>query len=524
MSIITTTTITTSSCGGAANLPLTNCSNTLFQFNMDEIITSPIVIKNAHDVIFDGMGNKFTCNFAGTDRCIFFIIYENCKNIEIRNFKAFAGNEGYGFQRLLIQTSNVKREYIYIHDNEIYNFSIAISLAAEKVSSQDPLVTKGQGVLYSEVYNNKIIGTNGTESGSGYGIHLANAQYCKVYNNHIEHTTRHAIYHAWGENNEITNNTIVEHWKGVGIYDTDAQAIAACHPSAVRGNVRSAIAIYRDSQHIKIKENRFFDVYNVCIHVYPSPDANSYLTYYDQYDIKIQDNHFYNTRFHLENDGSIPATYPAVMVGFIKGTSAYGSFKHPITVEITGNSFLSIDTNSLMGIRVYDIGISNTGAWGTLKIKHNHFVFSSQYIQGYETDMVIVQVDKHYRDDVRMNAEITDNTFIALNELSGYNCIGALFDIAFYFNKNVSMSIIRNKFLNQRQDNTLPYRAYFGFDPYTYSGTQSNIVYQPEVIEMASNPNVGYHLTGDIIFWNQGNTYSRNRCIQSGAPGAYVSY
>ena len=35
---------------------------------------------------------------------------------------------------------------------------------------------------------------------------------------------------------------------------------------------------------------------------------------------------------------------------------------------------------------------------------------------------------------------------------------------------------------------------------------------------------VGYHLAGDIIFWNQGNTYSRNRCTQSGAPGAYVSY
>ncbi len=54
MSIITTTTITTFSYGGAAYLPLTNCSSTLIKFNLEESISTPIRIKNVHDVIFDG--------------------------------------------------------------------------------------------------------------------------------------------------------------------------------------------------------------------------------------------------------------------------------------------------------------------------------------------------------------------------------------------------------------------------------------------------------------------------------------
>lgn len=520
MNIITTTTITTSSCGGAANLPLTNCSNTLFQFNMNELITTSIIIKNVHDVIFDGMGNTFTCNISGSNKT-FFVIYENCKNIEIRNFKAYALINGCDFERLRIHNSNVKREYIFIHDNELHNFSIAISLGAENIS---PNIPNGQGVNYSEVYNNKIFGTNGTESGTGYGIHLANARYCKVYNNYILHTTRHAIYHAWGQNNEITGNIIVEHWKGVGIYDSSAEALAAGSPSAVRGNVRSAIAVFRDSQNVTIKENRFFDVYNVCIHVYPSPEPTNYnwISYADQSGIKIKDNHFYNTRFHQEDDGSISGTYPSIMVGFVKDDSVlYENFNHPMDVEITGNKFLYIDTNSLMSIRVYEMGRQSTN--GQLIINNNRFVFSSEYRQGHEENQVIVQVDKKYRTSVHMNAEIANNTFIALNELSGLN-IGALFNLAFYFNQNVTISISANQFLNQRMGNVLAYRAYFGFDPYTYNGSQTNISYQPESIETVDNPSTGYHLHGDIIFNDLGATYNRYKYTQSGAPGTCIPY
>ena len=520
MSIITTITKTTSFYHGANNLPLTNCSNTLFQFDMDEVITEPITIKGVHDVIFDGMGNTFKCDFSSSVDPKFFIIYEDCKNIEIRNFKAYALIDGCQFQRLHVQNSNVKREYIYIHDNLLYNFSIAISLAAESSTYSIP---KGQGVLYSEVYNNIIIRTNGTESGQGYGIHLANAQHCKVYNNYILHTTRHAIYHAWGVDNEIYGNTIVEHWKGVGIYNSAEEAQAAGTPSAVRGNVRSAIAVYRDSQNVTIKENRFFDVFNVCIHVYPSPDSYSWVCYDNQNGIKIKDNHFYNTYFHRENNGSIPSTYPVIMIGFAKTDSiTYGNFPyHPMDVEITGNRFLNIDTNNLMCIRVYELGLYNNR--GELKINNNSFVFSSQYIQGYELNQIIVQIDKKYRNSVNMNAEIKNNTFVALNELTGLN-IGALFDIAFYFGKNVQMNITGNNFINQRLGNILAYRAYFGFDPYTYNGSQSNITYQAESVETVGDPDIGYHLHGDIIFKDLGNTYFRYRYSQSGAPGTYVLY
>jgi len=522
MSIITTTTKTTSFFGGANNLPLTNCSNTLFQFDMNEVITAPITIKGVHDVIFDGMGNTFKCDFGPNVDHIFFVIFEDCKNIEIRNFKAYALMDGFQFQRLLVENTNVKREFIYIHDNQLYNFSIAISLAAESDNPSIPILP-GEGVLSSEVYNNKIIGTNGTESGQGYGVHLANAQNCKVYNNYILHTTRHAIYHAWGDNNEISGNTIVEHWKGVGIYNSDEEAIAAGTPSAVRGNVRSAIAVYRDSQTITIKDNRFFDVFNVCIHVYPSPDSYSWVSYDDQYSIKIKDNHFYNTLFHQEDNGSIPATYPSIMIGYVKANSIlYENFPyHPMDVEITGNRFLNIDTNNLMCIRVYELGKLNTT--GVLKINNNNFVFSSRYIQGYELNQVIVQIDRQYLTSVRMNAEIKNNTFVALNELIGLN-IGALFDIAFYFNTNVQMNITGNSFINQRMGNVLTYRAYFGFDPYTYNGNQTNITYQAESVETVGDPDTGYHLHGDIIYKDNGNTYLRYKYTQSGAPGIYMLY
>lgn len=524
MNIVTTTTITTSFSNLAASSPLSNCSNTLYQFNGDETITSTIEIKNVHDVIFDGMGHTFTCNIPGTLNAhgIVFIINRNCRNIEIRNFKAYAIVNYCDFERLHVSNPDYKREYIYIHDNELYNFSIAISLGAENQSN--PQVLPGQGVNYSEVYNNKIIGTNGTEAGSGYGIHLANAQYCKVYNNHVEHTTRHAIYHAWGQHNEITGNTIVEHWKGVGIYNTSAEATAAGHPSAVRGKVRCALAIFRNSQYVTIKENRFFDVYNVCIHVYPSPENSnsSGAEYADQYGIKIKDNHFYNTRFHQEDDGSIPGTYPSIMIGYASvAENLYNSIYHPLDVEITRNRFMFVDANSLMAIRVYEMGKTNTR--GQLTINNNRFVFSSVFQQGYEADQVIVQIDKKYRDYVNMNAEFANNIFVALNELTGFS-IGALFNIAFYFNKNVTITINDNQFLNQRLGNVLVYRAYFGFDPYTYNGNQTNISYQQECIETVGNPNTGYHLHGDIIFNDLGATYSRYKYTQSGAPGTYVPY
>lgn len=91
------------------------------------------------------------------------------------------------------------------------------------------------------IAENVIDDVVGTESGLGYGIHVASAQSgwldVEVIANRITRTQRHAIYQARGQGVRIVGNTIGEHREGVAI-----------------GAIRPAIVVAR-SNDIEVVDN-----------------------------------------------------------------------------------------------------------------------------------------------------------------------------------------------------------------------------------------------------------------------------
>ncbi len=400
------TIIYTSQIGGVKGLAqyssLSDC--TVF-FDLEEETDYTIVLANVENAIFDGMQTALVC------KSTLFRIDGGCRNIEICHFNAEA-KSGYtpDFQCMTSANNEKLRKNIDIHDNHLRGFSMAISLGADNIRP-------GKGVKNSKVYNNRIIGTLGTTPGKGYGIHLANARNCEVYNNYVENTTRHAIYHAWGKNNRIWGNTITHHRMPV---DFSREST---------GIIKGAVAIFRDSQDVIVENNTFIDNYNVSIHVYSFPDPSfmNEAHYADMNGIIIRNNHFVNNGIHSVNTGSstVEVDYPAVMIGF----NAYNPYTAPHQyfikdVTISGNKFENLNTNCQQCIRMYECS--------SLDITDNEFVFSHSsdissgkfwYLISLETDF---KAYTSFKANIARNTVNTQNTHstmgvYVLNELANFN-------------------------------------------------------------------------------------------------------
>ncbi len=435
------TVIYTSQIGGVAGLAryrhLSDC--TVF-FDMEEETNYTIVLTNAKNVTFDGMQTPLVC------KTTLFRIDGGCSNIEICHFNAQA-KRGYSpdFQCMTSANNEKARKNIHIHDNELRDFSMAISLGADNIKP-------GKGVSDSQIHDNRIIGTQGSTPGKGYGIHLANARGCEIYNNYIENTTRHAIYHAWGKDNHIRGNTIVHHRMPI---DFSREST---------GIIKGAIAIFRDSQNVLVENNTFIDNYSVSIHVYSFPDTSmkEEAHYADMHRIVIRNNHFVNHGIHtvstgsssIEADSSLEVDYPAIMIGF----NTYNPYTspHPFFIKdvtISGNRFENLNTNCQQCIRVYECAV--------LDISDNEFLFSHSpnlsrgkfwYIISLETDFKAYTSSKTniVRNTIETQNTHSDIGVYVLNELANFND----------YPRN-RITVKDNKLVKQQGTDGLRYKLYY---------------------------------------------------------------
>lgn len=343
-------------------------ANQTVKYDEDATIENMVHI-HGNNVIFDGMGNDFICTAT-------FFSNQGYSNITIKNFNATADqthNNLTFYEMPSIEGGHM--ENIQVHNNVLNHFMIGISLNNDEVNAS---------VSNSIVYNNHISDCPGSTSGSGYGIHLANVRNCIISGNVVEKCGRHAIYHAYGENNIIINNEIKDHCYNYTIY-----------------NLWAAVEIGRKSKNVVVKGNTFLRCNNVCLLVYsPQPDqdgdSGTHLFRYGVCEgIVIEDNTF--------NNGTLTGVLgnlPYIYIGY-EGASyseLIQSGTYVADVTIIKNTFTKSLSNNLKCIQVNQCQ--------RLTIAGNTFLFGlpsspqqNQYliidiptnrITGYETMMTIV--------------------------------------------------------------------------------------------------------------------------------------
>ena len=220
--------------GNVNDVSISFANQTIF-YNEDATINTSVIIPG-NNITYDGMGNTFTCN------AIFFI-NQGKSNIVIRNFHANSNSNMTNLEFYKMPTiDNVNIVKIKVYNNVINGFKIGISLNNDSENGT---------VRDSNVYNNDVRNCPGSTSGSGYGIHMANARNCIISGNYVENCGRHAIYHAYGENNIIINNEIRYHCKDYTTY-----------------SLWAAVEIGRKSKNVVVKGNSFYQCNNICLLVY----------------------------------------------------------------------------------------------------------------------------------------------------------------------------------------------------------------------------------------------------------------
>lgn len=244
--------IYTSQISGIDNLYLYNMSGkTIYCDLTNDVINHKIVLNDTNTTLtttFDGMGHTIICNSD-------FFWIEGQSNIIIKNFIANANVSGIEFEHMKSCSANMTG--IQVFSNIVNGFRVGISLNND---SDNAYYT----VSYCSVTDNIVKNCPGSTSGNGYGIHLANAKHCTITHNLVKNCERHAIYHAYGEDNIISYNIIKNHCKNLTTY-----------------NHLAALEIGRKSKNITVSYNTFENNNNICLLVYsplPSNDGTEGLS------------------------------------------------------------------------------------------------------------------------------------------------------------------------------------------------------------------------------------------------------
>lgn len=352
--------IYTSHFSSANNLRLVDYSDMEINYNQDETITSVINISGANtngntNTVFNGNNHNFTCYST------FFSIKNGSKNITIENFKAIAVGQDNTFEEMV--TSDGAMSGIHVLNNIVIGFKIGISLNNDSGGANNT-------VSYCTVIGNTVKNCFGSESGQGYGIHLANARYCTVSQNQIENCQRHSIYHAYGEHNTISYNTIKNHCQEL---------------SPIR--LLAALEIGRKSNDVTVSHNTFESNNNVCLLVYsPDPGAD------DDGDIhgedypwrygKCENIYILNNTFKRGNLTGNIGNYPFIYIGYEGAT--YAELEDDYLVEdvhILNNSFEKSGGDNQKCIRINQCK--------NLQVQNNDFKLGLPYSSQTNTYLVI---------------------------------------------------------------------------------------------------------------------------------------
>ena len=328
-------------------------------------IKEPIVIKNVSNFEIDGKDHNITCV-----SCDAINLLGNCSHVNIHNVK-FKGDKDY-FCIGMNPSTEGKKEYIDIHDNHIDGFRYGVSLNADNA-----------GIVENcRVHHNTIKNIMGEDAGHGYGIHLANANWCLIDYNQISYCQRHSIYHAWGSHNRIENNYISHHRYNL------------------RENARTCIAVFRKSEFVTIKNNYITDCYSLGIHVYSSETNTGHPREGATKNIDIIGNKFIN-------NASTTNAFAMILVGY--GEASWDNLScHGDSINISGNEFVDEGNSFGANIQVFDVG--------HLFITDNKFLVKN----GRNSS---ISFQEKYRDYWNGIITIERNTVIPMGEMPGYGVI-----------------------------------------------------------------------------------------------------
>lgn len=390
---------------------------------------------------------------------------DGLSNIKVHGLKII-GNGGTK-QHAIACNSNHSISNSDFYDNEISEVAVGISLNADL----------GGTIEDCSIHDNYIHNIHGTDTGSGYGIHVAATNRTNIYNNLIKKCERHSIYHSRGSFTKIYGNVITDHRNGVA-----------------KNIIRPALPIYRDSSFVEVYGNKFIDCFDGMIKIASDGEIGAGNCEF----VDIYNNQFIRPR---------NAAY-LLQIGSDSTDNTYTCRNIKIRdnwfqddVDLTSNTIV---LNIVRGINI--------------ELERNFFDIEN--IRSNKSRMIVVQTTT---DNVVTNLYIVNNTF----RPSGTDITG-MSSIGFSGNVLTDNSFIRaenNSFISIKDNDGINYNRYV----LSASATNSYInlmdsVSLPSRASMA--PTNGYHEKGEIVY----NTKPTSQgfigwvCMNAGRPGIWRGF
>jgi hypothetical protein len=355
-----------------------------------------LTITDKTDIKITGRGG-LTLSGASVTAKIFDLV-GTIDNLTIEGLELVGENNSGAtyFQQAIGNASGQTKSNVWFVRNKISNINAGISLNAE----QSGTYTK------AHVLNNSFTNMVGTLGGQGYGTHLAKATLSEVCGNVYDNCSRHAIYHARGENsgNVIAFNRIKNH-----------------RSSVFDASIRTAINIHR-SGGVIVAYNINESGYDGGINIGHDTSESENCT-----DIEVIGNTFRN-RQNLVSDmyigeNSVPTDYTTTHVRvkgntFFNDESVSGDGGAAITiyngryVEISGNSFRKTNVDATTTFIVYgsNAAMSITADFTDCSVTGNSFVAEGSSLTDTRAISLVSEVStgtSSHRFDNRNHVNIT---------------------------------------------------------------------------------------------------------------------
>lgn len=408
------------------------------------------------------IGNNATINVTSTlDSMFVFSYIGTVDNLDISGFNIINSNPDPNKHLTAFgSNSNNILTRSNIHDNIIDSMNVGISLNADL----------GGTVEKNNVYRNRIYNVSGSESGQGYGIHIAYGNKTEIYENYIDNAGRHAIYIAEGFDIRAHHNIIRNH-----------------RLNTSTNQYRPAINIARKAVNIIIENNIFDNIRDGAIQVGNQNEKG------DMENVYVKNNSFINWK-----------TVPAIRVGSDAQTADIFS---AYNIVVSENNFVSDSTFSSV---IVNMGLG-------VIIKGNNFKYNNP---SSRIDAVNV---------IPTIANALDNVLIQKNTFqvaSGTNKsqFRAVTFSGLASTGTVNVTASDNEFIGLYSNTGKEYFDYFSGVAIT--NPNLNYLSSRTLSKKTSAPTTGYHDIGEISYSSNPNS-TRNVgwiCTVAGNPGTWVPF
>ena len=430
----------------------------IFQNKKEYIVTTGILIKDKTNLKV--IGNNSKVSFSGDNDNVFAFQYSgSVDKLDISGF-TISGLNTNGKKTAFGGLSGNNLTNSMIHHLIIDSVNVGISLNADL----------GGIVENNKVYLNRITNILGSESGNGYGIHMAYGNFTHIFGNYLENVGRHSVYVAEGNDIDIYNNTIKNH--------------RIANPT---NQYRPAINITRKSVNIRVTNNEFLNVRDSCLQIGNQNEKGN------------MENVVVSGNLFKDWDG-----IPAIRIG-ADTTSVDPYNGYNITVEnntfVTSSIQTAITTNMGIGVNILGNKIRYTNPTNRINV-----IVVSPTITGALDDVII----KRNIISIAQGDETSQARGITFQELASSG--------------NIRIEANDNVFNNLFSDSGKNYFDYFS--PVAITNPNLNYISNRVIIKKVSAPTTGYHEAGEIAYSSYPSSTKNVGwvCTVAGAPGTWVAF